>query len=60
MQVFEPEKHHESLSDVPEVVVSLDRGVWIERNVAKHLHAHDGVDEEQHHHQHHDVRQSLE
>ena len=43
-----------------EVVVSLDGGVGVERDVAEHLHADDGVDEEQHHHQHHDVRQSLE
>ena len=29
-------------------------------DVAKELHAHDGVDEEEHHHQHHDIGQSLD
>ncbi len=54
-----PEEHHECLTDVSEVVVALDRSVGVECDVAEHLHADDRVNEEQHHHQHHDVRQGL-
>lgn len=47
------------MEDVPEVVVSVNGSVWIECNVAKHLHPNDGVDEEEHHHQHHHIWKSL-
>lgn len=53
-------QHHESLKDGPKVVVALDGSVGIQVDVAEQLHAHDGVDEEQHHHQHHDIRQGLD
>lgn len=55
-----PEQHHESLEDGPKVVVALDCSVGIQVDVAKQLHAHDGVDEEQHHHQHHDIGKGLD
>ena len=54
-----PEKQHERLEDVSEVVVALDRSVGDEGQAAEQLHADDGVDEEQHPHQHANVRQSL-
>jgi hypothetical protein len=43
-----------------EVVVPLDGRVWNEGQAAEQLHADDGVDEEQHPHQHANVRQSLQ
>ena len=55
-----PEEHHESLSHVAEVVVPLDGRFRVQGDVAEELHAHDGVDEEQHDHQHHDVGQGLD
>ena len=44
------EQHHESLENGPKVVVAFDGTARIEVNVAKQLHPHNGVDEEQHHH----------
>jgi hypothetical protein len=49
-EIVLPKEHHEGLADMPEVVVPLDGRVGVERDVAKHLHADDRVDEEQHHH----------
>ena len=54
-----PKEHHESLSNVSEVVVPFDGRLGVERDVAEELHPHDRVDEEQHHHQHHHVWKSL-
>jgi hypothetical protein len=54
-----PKKHEISLEDVPEVVMPVDGRGGVESDVAKHLHANDGVDEEQHHHQHHHIWQRL-
>ena len=54
------EEHEEGAEDGLEVVVALDRSVRIDGNVAKHLHAHDGVDEEQHAHQQAHVGESLQ
>ena len=42
-----------------EVVVPLDGRVGQEGQAAEELHPDDGVDEEQHSHQHADVRQGL-
>ena len=42
-----------------EVVVTLDGRVGYEGQAAKELHANDGVDEEQHAHQHANVWQGL-
>jgi hypothetical protein len=41
-----PKKHEISLEDVPEVVMPVDGRGGVESDVAKHLHANDGVDEE--------------
>ena len=54
------EQHHESLEDGPEVVVAFNGSVGVQVDVAEELHPDDGVDEEQHDHQHHDVRQGLD
>ena len=53
------EENHESLENGAKVGVSLNGSVGVKVDVAKQLHADDGVDEEQHHHQHHDVWQGL-
>ena len=50
------EEHHESLANVPEVVVPLDGRVRVQRDVAKHLHADNGVNKEEHDHQHHQTQ----
>ena len=47
------------LHDIAKVVVPFDGRVGIQNDVSKQLHPDDGVDEEQHDHQHHDVRKSL-
>ena len=47
------------MEDMSEVVVPLDCCVGDEGQAAKQLHAHNGVDEEQHAHQHANVRQGL-
>ncbi len=57
--MFLPEEHEVGLKDVPEVVVPIDGCGGVEGNVAEHLHADDGVDEEKHHHQHHHIGQGL-
>ncbi len=44
---------------MPEVVVPLDGRGRVEHEAAEQLHAHDGVDEEQHAHQHANIRQGL-
>ena len=59
VQVKVPEEQHEGLEDMSEVVVPLDGRVGDQREAAEELHPDDGVDEEQHPHQHADVRQGL-
>jgi hypothetical protein len=54
-----PEEEHERLEDMSEVVVALDGRVGDEGEAAEELHPDDGVDEEQHTHQHADVWQCL-
>lgn len=54
------EEHHEGLRYGAEVVVPLDGCVRVEVDVAEELHADDGVDEEEHDHEHHDVGQGLD
>jgi hypothetical protein len=44
---------------VSKVVVPLDGRVRVQSDVAEQLHPDDGVDEEEHQHQHHDVGKSL-
>ena len=39
--------------------MAFDGTARIEVNVAKQLHPNNGVDKEQHHHQHHDIRKGL-
>ena len=46
-----PEEKQERWEDAAEVVVPLDGGRGIECEGAEQLHAHDGVDEEEHAHQ---------
>ena len=53
------EENHESLENGAKVGVSLNGSVGVKVDVAEQLHADDGIDEEQHHHEHHDVWQSL-
>ena len=40
--------------------MSINGSVRIIRDVTEHLHTNDGVDEEQHDHQHHNIRQRLQ
>ena len=47
------------MEDMSEVVVPLYGRVGDEGQAAKQLHANDGVDEEQHPHQHADIWQGL-
>ncbi len=54
-----PEEEHEWLEDMSEVVVALDGCVGHKGQAAEELHTDDGVDEEQHAHQHADVWQGL-
>jgi hypothetical protein len=42
-----------------EVVVAVDLSLIVQADLAKHLHADDSVDEEQHHDQQGNVRQRL-
>ena len=44
---------------MPEVVVPLDGGEGIHHKVSKQLHPNDGVDKEQHSHEHAYIGQSL-
>ncbi len=60
MHHYLPKEHHESLHYIPEIVVPFNSRVWIQSNVPKELHADNGIDEEEHDHQHHDVGQSLD
>ncbi len=55
-----PEQEHQRLPDVSEVVVALYGGLRVQGHGAKQLHPHDGVDEEQHAHQHADIWESLQ
>ena len=55
-----PEEHEICLKYVSKVIVSINGSVWIIGNVSEHLHTNDGVDEEQHDHQHHNIRQGLQ
>lgn len=48
------------MKNVPKVVVPFDGCSWVHNQRAKELHAHNGVDEEQHSHQHTDVGQRFE
>ena len=55
-----PEEDQEALKDVSEVVVSLDCSVWVYYQVAKQLHSNNSIHEEQHPHQHANIRKSLQ
>jgi len=41
------------------VIVPLNCSVWVESNVTKKLHPHNGINEEKHDHQHHHIWQGL-
>ena len=47
------------MKDVSKVVVSLNGSCWIQNHTAKKLHSNNGIDEEQHGHQHADIWKSL-
>ena len=55
-----PEEEQERGEDAAEVVVPLDGRRGIEGEGAEQLHAHDGVDEEEHAHQQAHVGKSLQ
>ena len=55
-----PEQHQVGLKNIPKIVVPVYGSSRIIGYVSKHLHPDDGVDKEEHHHQHHNVWKSLD
>ena len=54
------EQHYFCLENISKVVMSVNFCFWVIRNIAKHLHSYNCIDEEQHQHQHHHIWKSLE
>ena len=54
-----PEQHYFCLKNISKVVVSVYFRFWVICNISKHLHSDNGVNKEEHQHQHHHIWKSL-
>ena len=57
---FLPEQELDSLGEVLEVVMAVDRPSRVEANITEDLHANNGVEEEEHGDEQADVGQGLD